>query len=64
MLIVDGMATPTSSEPQRVMPAEELCEHVLDTRYAQLALLFNSGATNAERRMARDRYALRSKEQQ
>lgn len=40
--------------------AEALSERVLDAGYAQLAPEFNSEPARAERREARDRYALRT----
>ena len=39
---------------------EALSAHDLDAGYAQLATAFNNDAANAERRIARDRYARRS----
>ena len=42
---------------------EALSEHDLDAGYAELAIAFNHAAANADRRIARDRYARRSDDQ-
>lgn len=54
------MSTSTPGEPRQVPKPEALSAHDLDAGYAQLATAFNNDAANAERRIARDRYARRS----
>lgn len=54
------MSTPTPGEPRSVSQPEALSEQDLDAGYAQLATAFNNEAADADRRIARDRYARRS----